>query len=74
MKATMIRKFNFVISLWLIVLTGCFCLFAYKLEINGLYIAALVVAGLLLASNAINLVSGIIASRPKVAQTKKEYN
>lgn len=74
MKATVIKKFNFIISLWLILIIGGLCLFAYELDISALYVAAIVVAGLLLASNAFNVVSGIIYSRPRMVQTEKEYN
>ena len=53
---------------------ACLCLFGYNLDLFGFYIAAIVVAGLLVISNSINIISGIIASRPKAIQTKKEYN
>ena len=74
MKATIIKKFNLIISLWLIVIIGCLVLFGYSLGLSGLYVAALVVASLLLASNTVNVVSGIIAARPKAMQRQKEYN
>ena len=74
MTATMIKKYNIIISLWLALIIGTLCVFGYELGINGFYFAALIVGVLLLISNAINLVSGIISSRPKAIQTKKEYN
>lgn len=74
MRATMIKKFNIIISLWLILIIATLCLLGFQLGINGFYIAALVVGSLLLVSNLVNLISGIISSRPKSIQTKKEYN
>lgn len=74
MRVTMIKKFNIIISLWLILIFATLCLLGFQLGINGFYIAALVVGSLLVASNLINLISGIISSRPKSIQTKKEYN
>ena len=74
MKATMIKKFNIIISLWFIAIIATLCVFGYELSMNGFFVAALVVGALLLASNFINLVSGIIFSRPKRVETKKEYN
>ncbi len=74
MKATLIKKFNIIVSLWLILIIGGLCLFAYELNLGALYIAAIVISGLLLLSNGINIVSGLILHKPKAVETKKEYN
>ena len=74
MKATMIKKFNLIISLWLIAVIALLCVFGYKLNTHGCFIAALVFVGLLLFSNSINLVSGIISNRTSLTKTENKYN
>ena len=74
MKATMIKKFNMIISLWLIAIIAFLCVFGYKLDAMGCYIAAIVFAGLLVISNSINLVSGVISSRISLTKTENKYN
>ena len=48
MKTTMVRKFNVVISLWLIAIMATLIVFGVQLANNGFYIAAMVVGVLLL--------------------------
>lgn len=74
MKATMIKKYNIIISLWLIVIIATLVILGLNLNLFGLYIAAMVVGALLLASNVINIISGLISSKPTSIQTEKEYN
>ncbi len=70
----MIKKFNLIISLWLIAIIGILCIFGYKLNVVGCYVAALVFAGLLVLVNSINLVSGIISARITVTKAESKYN
>ena len=74
MKATMIKRFNIVISLWFIAIIAVLCVFGFQLDNSGCFVAALVFGTLLLASNTINLVSGIMNSRIKLQESKKQYN
>ena len=74
MKAAMIKKYNIIISLWLIAIIALLCVFGYKLNVFGCYIAAIVFAGLLVISNSINLVSGVISSRISLTKTENKYN
>ena len=74
MKVTMIKRFNIIISLWLIAVITVLCVFGVQLGNSGCYVAALVFGGLLLVSNTINLVSGIMNSRIKIHESKKQFN
>ena len=74
MKATMIKKYNLIISLWLIAIVALLCIFGYQLGANGCYVAAAVFGGLLLISNSINLVSGVITNRVSLTKTENKYN
>ena len=74
MKITIYRKFNTIISIWLIAIIAVLCVLGIKLDVFAFYIAAGVVATPLLATNVINFVFGLISSRSKALQTKREYN
>ena len=74
MKVIMIKKFNIIISLWLIAVIAVLCVFGIQLNNSGCYIAALVFAGFLVISNVINLISGITNSRIKIQESKKQFN
>lgn len=74
MKATMIKRFNIVISLWCIAIIALLCVFGFQLNNSGCYVAALVFAGLLMASNVINLISGLSNSRIKLHKSEEQYN
>lgn len=73
MKATTIKRINLVVSLWLIAIIVCLCIFAYEFDVFGCYIAAIAVAGLLLASNLITIISGITRIRQTSVQSKRQY-
>ena len=74
MKATMIKRFNIVISLWCIAIIALLCVFGFQLNNSRCYAAALVFAGLLMASNVINLISGLSNSRIKLHKSEEQYN
>ena len=74
MKVTMIKKFNIIISLWLIAIIALLVVLGLQLSNSGFFIGALVFAGLLAASNTINLVSGIKNYRIRIAESKKQFN
>lgn len=74
MKALVYRKFNLVLSFWLLAVMATLCVFGYKLDVFGCYVAAGVLALPLLASNIFNLITGYIYSRNKAVQTRREFN
>ncbi len=74
MKATMIKKFNIIVSLWLIAIIAVLVVLGFKLNVFGFYIAAMVVGSFLLASNTFNIVSGLVSSRPRAVETERKYN
>ena len=73
MKTTMVRKFNVVISLWLIAVIATLIVFGYQLTNNGFYIAAMVVGTLLLSINVFTIVSGITSASKKSVSQQEEY-
>ena len=74
MKLTTIKKFNVVISLWLVVIMITLAIFGYELNTYGCFIASAVVGGIAIASNLFTLVSGIIAPARQEKRVSKEYN
>lgn len=74
MKATMIKRFNVVISLGLIAIIGTLVIFGYELDLIGCYIAAMVVGTLLVVTNIITLVSGLTLSNRKLIKNKEKYS
>ena len=73
MKNTMIKKFNVVISLWLIAVMATLIVFGTQLANNGFYIAAMVVGVILLAINVFTIVSGITSASKKAASQQRSY-
>ena len=73
MKTTMVRKFNVVISLWLIAIMVTLIVFGVQLANNGFYIAAMVVGVLLLIINVFTIISGITSASKKSAAQQEEY-
>ena len=73
MKNTMIRKFNVVISLWLIAIMATLIVFGTQLANYGFYIAATVVGAFLLAINVFTIVSGITSASKKAASQQRSY-
>ena len=73
MKNTMIRKFNVVISLWLIAIIATLIVFGTQLANNGFYIAAAVVGAVLLAINVFTIVSGITSAKEKATSQERSY-
>ena len=73
MKNTMIKKFNVVISLWLIAVMATLIVFGTQLANNGFYIAAMVVGVILLAINVFTIVSGITSASKKTAAQQRSY-
>ena len=74
MTNTMIKRFNLIISLWLIVIGIALCVFAHELDIFGLYIAALVVAALLVSTNVFTIISGIIINSRMVMKKQEKLS
>ncbi len=73
MKNTMIKKFNVVISLWLIAIMATLIIFGYQLAINAFYIAAMSVGAVLLSINVFTVVSGITSASKKAAAQQEKY-
>ena len=73
MKNTMIKKFNVVISLWLIAVMATLIVFGTQLANNGFYIAAMVVGVILLAINVFTIVSGITSASKKATSQERSY-
>lgn len=74
MKATMIKRLNVVISLWLLAIMVTLIIFGHELAMSGFYIAAIVVASLLLISNVSTIISGFILTGHKSVERETEYN
>lgn len=74
MRATIIKKFNLIVSLWLIAIIAILVILGLQLNMFGFYIGAMVVGALLLASNVINITSGLLSSRPRAVETERKYN
>ena len=74
MKATTIKKFNLIVSLWLIAIITVLVILGIQLNMFGFYIGAMVVGTFLLASNTFNIVSGLISSRPRAIETERKFN
>ncbi len=74
MKLSIIKKFNIVISLWLIVVLVTLAIFGYELANYGCYIAAAVVGALIVTNNLVVLISGIIAPVVHEKRVSRQYN
>ena len=74
MSNMMIKRFNLIISIWLIVIGITLCVFAHELDIFGLYIVALVIASLLVVTNIFTIVSGIIINSRTVMRKQEKLS
>ena len=74
MKLSIIKKFNIVISLWLIVVLVTLAIFGYELANYGCYIAAAVVGAVIVTNNLIVLISGLIAPAVHEKRVSRQYN
>ena len=74
MSNMMIKRFNLIISIWLIVIGITLCVFAHELDIFGLYIAALVIASILVVTNIFTIVSGIIINSRTVMRKQEKLS
>ena len=74
MKATLIKKFNIVLSLWMIAIIATLVVFGYKLGVYGFYVAASVVCLVLLSINVLTVISGLISTRGSSLKTREQYN
>ncbi len=73
MKATMVKKLNTIVSLWLIAIIGALIVFGYQLNMFGFYIAAIVVAAILLVSNIVSITAGILSIAKLSKEQETEY-
>ena len=73
MKNLAIKKINTIISLWLIVIVGTLAILGYELDMFGFYIAGTVFLSMLLVSNVVTLINGMINDTQKVEERKTEY-
>ena len=74
MKLSIIKKFNIVISLWLVVVLTTLAIFGYELANYGCYIAAAVVGAIIITNNLIVLISGLIAPVVREKRVSRQYN
>ena len=74
MNISIIKKFNIVISLWLLVVFVTLAIFGHELNIYGCYIAAAVVGAIIVINNLAVLISGIIIPIRHEKRVSKEYN
>ena len=74
MKLSIIKKFNVVVSLWLVVIMVALAIFGRALNVYGLYIAAAVVGGFAIVSNIGLVISGLILPSIYEKRVSKEYN
>ena len=73
MKVTTIKKTNVIISLWLVAIIATLLVFGYQLNLNGFYIASLVLAGIVLIMNAGVLWMGLFLSPKTAKETNTQY-
>ena len=74
MKLTTIKKFNLVISLWLVVILATLAIFGYELNSYACYIAAAVIGAIVVLMNLGVLISGLIAPTVHEKRVSKQYN
>ena len=74
MNLTTIKKFNLVITLWLVVILATLAIFGYELGNYGCYIAAAVVGALVVVMNLAVVISGLIAPAVHEKRVSKQYN
>lgn len=74
MKLSIIKKFNIVVSLWLLVVLVTLAIFGYELTNYGCYIAAAVVGAIIVINNLIVLISGLIIPVVHEKRVSRQYN
>ncbi|MBO4855812.1 MAG: hypothetical protein J5511_00365 [Bacilli bacterium] len=74
MKLSMVKKFNVIISLWLVVIMLVLAIFGHELDMYGFYIASAVIGGFAVVSNVGVLISGLILPSIHQKRVSKEYN
>lgn len=74
MKFSIIRKFNIIVSLWLVVVLALLAIFGYELGNYGCYIAAAVVGAIIVVMNLAVMISGLIAPAVQEKRVSKQYN
>lgn len=74
MKFSIIRKFNIVVSLWLVVVLALLAIFGYELGNYVCYIAAAVVGAVIVVMNLAVMISGLIAPAVQEKRVSKQYN
>ena len=73
MKATMIKKLNIVLSLWLSTIIAVLIVFGYRLNTYGFYIAGGIFAIVLLSINVFTMIYWLVSSENKVKERETEY-
>lgn len=73
MKVTTIKKANVIISLWLVSIIATLLIFGYQLNLNGFYIASIVLAGITLILNAGVLSMGLFLTPKATKEAKAQY-
>ena len=74
MKNMMIKRFNVVISLWLIVIIATLVIFGYYLNAYGFYIAAMVFGTVLASINVLTIISGVTSANKNLVKTEEKYS
>ncbi len=74
MSLSTIKKFNVVISLWLLAILITLALFGYHLDNFGCYIAAAVVGAIIVINNLSVIISGLIIPSRVQKRASREYN
>lgn len=72
MKNTILNKFIVIISLWLLTIIGVNIFIGYRANIVGFYIAAIIVAIILLTINALHI--SLLARKALRIQPKQAEN
>lgn len=73
MLATMIRKYNAIFSLWLVVVIAILYIFGSELENNLLLGVIYSLISILFISNIIALISGVREKKNKEVKTRQSY-
>ena len=73
MKVTIIKKTNVIVSLWLVSIIATLLVFGYQLNLNGFYIASIVLAGITLIMNTGVLCMGLFLAPKHAKEAKAQY-
>lgn len=73
MKATMVKKLNTIVSLWLVAIIAALVIFGYELNMFGFYVAAIVVGVPLLISNVFTIATGLVSQTRFAKEQETEY-